>query len=211
MEHFSTQEWLDFIRGSGSPEKAADIKEHLDGECPECIRSQQIWGSVMKQTRQSRRTEPPQAALRAVKAGFGLRKVVPFPSGKLDLAMLQFDSERQPLAAGMRSGQSSARQLLYRSGNVCIDMRMQPTPGTESVLLIGQLLDSMDPGRGLGGIAVSLLSKGGTMLSKKTNDAGEFDFGLETSRDIQLVFGIGDKRTIVVAVPERADGSQRVM
>jgi hypothetical protein len=127
---------------------------------------------------------------------------VPFPSGKLDLAVLQFDSETQPLAAGMRSGQASARQLLYKSGSVCIDMRMQPTPGSESILLIGQLLDQMHPGHGIGGIPVSLLSKGDTLSRKNTNDAGEFDFGVKRMHEMQLVFKIGESRTIVVSVPE---------
>jgi hypothetical protein len=156
----------------------------------------------MQHTRQSNRMEPPDTSLRAVKAGFALRKVVSFPSGKLDLATLHFDSDQQPLAAGMRSGQATARQLLYKSGSVCIDMRMEPTPGSESVVLIGQLLDSMHPGHGISGVPVSLLSKGDTLLQKETNAAGEFDFGLELRSDLQLVFGIGDSRTIVVSVPD---------
>lgn len=166
----------------------------------------------MQNVRQSGRMRPPDSALRAVKAGFSLRKVVAFPSGKLDLATLQFDSDRQPLAAGMRGSQATARQLLYRSGSVCIDMRMEPTPGSESIVLMGQLLDSMNPGHGIGGVAVSLLSKGDTLFHKQTNDAGEFDFGLEIGKDMQLVFGMGESRTIVVAVPEsRNESGNRVM
>jgi len=164
---------------------------------------------VMEQTEQLHRAQPPASSLRAVKAGFRLRKTVPFPSGKLDLAILHFDSERQPLVAGLRSGgHASARQLLYKSGTVCIDMRMQPTPGSESVVLIGQLLDSVNPGHGISGIPVSLLFKGDTVSRKQTNQDGEFDFGLSLSSDVQLVFGMGESRTIVVAVPE---GGDRVM
>ena len=156
--------------------------------------------------------EPPESSLRAVAAGFRLRKVVPFPSGKLDLAMLQFDSDRQPIVAGMRGAHSSARQLLFRSGTVCIDMRMEPTPGSDSIVLIGQLLDSMNPGQGIADVPVSLLSKGDTLSRKRTNDAGEFDFGLEPAKDMQLVFGIGDNRTIVVSVPEAgANASGKLM
>lgn len=155
----------------------------------------------MQHTQPSSRREPPDSSLRAVKAGFALRKVVSFPSGKLDLATLQFDSNSQPLAAGMRSGSTTARQLLYKSGSLCIDMRMEPTPGSESIVLIGQLLDSLRPGQGVSGVPVSLLSKGDTLSRKQTNEAGEFDFGLEPRSEMQLVFGIGDSRTIVVSVP----------
>jgi len=157
----------------------------------------------MDETQQLNHTEPPESSVRAVKAGFRLRKIVPFPSGTLDLATLQFDSDQQPMVAGVRSGHASARQLLYKSGTVCIDMRMQPTPGSESIVLIGQLLDTLNPGHGIGGIPVSLLLRGDMVSQKETNQDGEFDFGLELSRDMQLVFGIAESRTVVVAVPER--------
>jgi hypothetical protein len=211
MKHFSTQVWVDFVRGTTNPATTAAVEKHLAEQCPECLKSMGIWRSVMQHTRQSNRTHPPESSLRAVKAGFGLRKALSFVSGKLDLATLQFDSEQQPLVAGVRGGPASARQLLYKSGSVCIDMRMEPTPGSESVVLIGQLLDSMNPGQGISGVSVSLLSKGDTVSSKQTNNVGEFDFGLEPGRDIQLVFRIGDSRTIVVSVPEATKSSETLM
>lgn len=202
MNHFSTHNWVDFVRNVADPATASVMQQHLDESCPNCSNNMQIWRSVMDETQQLDQAEPPESSLHAVKAGFRLRNVIPFPSGRLDLATLQFDSATQPLVAGVRGAHASARQLLYKSGTVCIDMRMQPTPGAESIVLIGQLLDSMNPGHGMGGVPVSLLSKGDTVLRKQTNQDGEFDFGLEPSSDMQLVFGIGESRTIVVAVPE---------
>jgi hypothetical protein len=210
MEHFSTQKWIDFVRGTAESSLVTAIQQHLAKKCSECSKNEKTWRHLMEATKKLNNLEPPTAALQAVKASFGLRKVVTFPSGKLDLAVLQFDSELQPLAAGMRSGPGSARQLLYKSGSVCIDMRMQPTPGSESILLIGQLLDSLNPGHGIGGIPVSLLAKGDTLSRKQTNDAGEFDFGVKPMHEMQLVFGIGESRTIVVSVPQ-ATYSGRVM
>jgi hypothetical protein len=205
MRHFSTQNWVDFVRNVADPAVTTEMQQHLESACPDCTKNRQLWRFVMQQSENLKRAEPPASSLRAVKAGFRLRNVVEFPSGKLDLATLHFDSDAQPLVAGVRSGPTSARQLLYRSGTVCIDMRLQPTPGTESMVLIGQLLDTMNPGHGIGGIPVSLLSRGDTVSRKQTNQDGEFDFGLQLGRDMQLVFGIGDSRTIVVAVPERAN------
>jgi hypothetical protein len=204
MEHFTTQNWVDFVRSVGDQAITSAMQQHLDQTCPACSKTMKLWRFVMDETQQLNRVGPPESSVRAVKAGFRLRKVVPFPEGKLDLAILQFDSAQQLLVAGVRSGgQNSARQLLYKSGTVCIDMRLQPTPGTESMVLIGQLLDSMNPGHGISGIPVSLLSKGDTVSRKQTNQDGEFDFGLEPNNDMQLVFGIGNRRTIVVAVPEK--------
>jgi hypothetical protein len=202
MDHFVTHDWVDFVRNIADPATTSVMQKHLDEACPNCSKNMRIWRFVMDETQQLNQMEPPESTLHAVKAGFRVRNVIPFPSGRLDLATLQFDSKQQPLVAGVRGAYASARQLLYKSGTVCIDMRMQPTPGAESIVLIGQLLDSMNPGHGMGGVPVSLLSRGDTVSRKQTNQDGEFDFGLEPSSDMQLVFGIAESRTIVVVVPE---------
>jgi hypothetical protein len=127
-------------------------------------------------------------------------------AGKLELARLLFDSALQPIAAGVRGSTAVVRQLLYRSGSVCIDMRMQPKLGSDSVVLMGQLLDSAKPAHGISGVPVSLLSKGDTVSRDKTNEVGEFDFGIDALSQMQLVFGMGDSRTIVVPVPDGESG-----
>ena len=146
--------------------------------------------------------EPPTWEDKTVDASFSMRNAVPFPTGKLELASLLFDSATQPVAAGIRGSSPVVRQLLYRSGSVCIDMRMQPQLGSDSVVLMGQLLDSAKPNHGVGGIPVSLLCEGDTVSQAKTNEVGEFDFGITALDHLQLVFGIGGSRTIVVPVPD---------
>jgi hypothetical protein len=146
--------------------------------------------------------KPPASAVRAANHSFVLRKVVPFPAGKLELASLVFDSTLQPIAAGMRGSSAAVRQLLYKSGSVCIDMRMQPKPGSDAVVLMGQLLDSAKPDHGVSGIPVSLLCEGDTVSRARTNDVGEFDFGLTALDHLQLVFGIEGNRTIILSVPD---------
>jgi len=145
--------------------------------------------------------EPPAWAVQAVNSSLALRKAVPAPA-KMELARLLFDSALQPIAVGVRGSSAVVRQLLYKSGSVCIDMRMQPKPGSDAVVLMGQLLDSTKPDHGVSGIPVSLLCKGDTVSRGKTNDVGEFDFGITALDHLQLAFGIGDSRTIIVPVPD---------
>jgi len=76
------------------------------------------------------------------------------------------------------------------------------TLGSNSVALTGQLLNSKRPAHAMCGIPVTLLCDGDTVSHKKTNAVGEFDFGVEVLRDLQLVFGIGKRRVIVVSVPD---------
>jgi hypothetical protein len=178
------------------------MQQHLDDGCSKCQKIVETWRHVMDIAKLQNSFEPPKWAVEAVNASFSLRKVAPILAGKLELAKLLFDSAFQPVAVGVRGSSPVGRQLLYKSGSVCIDMRMQPKPGSDSVVIMGQLLDSAKPDHGVSGIPVSLLSQGDTVSRGKTNDVGEFDFGITALDHLQLVFGIGDSRTIVVPVPD---------
>jgi hypothetical protein len=202
MEHFSIDSWVDFVRRVEGTDHVAEMRQHLDRKCPECLRASETWGKVMRHVSQEARYEPPSWAVQAVNASFAVRRAIPSRWGALELARLTFDSALQPAMAGVRGTASIVRQLLYKSGSVCIDMRMQPKPGSDSMVLIGQLLDSAKPDQGMSGVPVSLLCKGDTLSQGKTNDVGEFDFGITTHSELQVVFGIGKTRTIVVPVPE---------
>ena len=49
---------------------------------------------------------------------------------------------------------------------------------------------------------MSLLCQGDTVSRARTNDVGEFDFGITALDHLQLVFGIEGSRTIIVPVPD---------
>jgi hypothetical protein len=202
MKHFSIDDWADYARQVAGSEQKLEMQQHLDEGCSKCLKTLEIWGNIVDFAKHENTYEPPLWAVQAVNASFAARRVVPFLSGKLELAKLLFDSALQPIAVGVRGTATVARQLLYRSGSVCIDMRMQPKPGSDSMVLLGQLLDSAKPDHGISGVPVSLLSKGDAVSRRTTNDVGEFDFGVDALSHLQLVFGIGESRTIVVPVPD---------
>lgn len=202
MKHLSIDDCIDFVRHTEDADHKVRIQQHLDTGCTECSKTLEIWRRVMDLANRETSYEPPAWAVQAVNASFSASRAIPHPAGKLELARLLFDSALQPIALGVRGTASVVRQLLYRSGSMCIDMRMQPKPGSDSMVLIGQLMDSANPDHGIGGIPVSLLSKGDTVSRVRTNDVGEFDFGIAALSNLQLVFGIGDTRTIVVPVPD---------
>jgi hypothetical protein len=201
MKHFSIDDWIDFARQVEGRDQKAAMQQHLNEGCTKCQTIVETWRHVMDIAKLQNAFEPPAWAIEAVNISFALRKVVPFPASKIELAKLLFDSALQPITVGVRGGSPMVRQLLFKSGSVCIDMRMQPKPGSDSMVLMGQLLDSAKPDHGVSGIPVSLLCQGDTVLRGKTNDVGEFDFGITALDHLQLVFGIGDSRTIVVPVP----------
>jgi hypothetical protein len=201
LKHFPMSDWIDFAHHAEEREKTKVMQQHLDGGCAKCLKNLEIWRYVMDFASKENAYQPSEASVRAVRVGFALRNVIPFPPGNLEVADLVFDSAKQALIAGTRGESASARQLLYKLGSICIDLRVQPTPGAGSVVLVGQLLDSTRPTHGISDILVSLLSQGSAISHKKTNDFGEFDFGFESHRETQLAFGIEKSRTIVVPVP----------
>lgn len=75
---------------------------------------------------------------------------------------------------------------------------------------MGQLLDSARPDHGIRDILVSLLCEGDTVSRKRTNDVGEFDFGLAELKRLQLAFGLTESRTLVVPVPDWAESGSRM-
>ncbi|HYA24122.1 MAG TPA: hypothetical protein VEF05_08170 [Terriglobales bacterium] len=144
---------------------------------------------------------PPEFSVRMVRASFAMRNVESVQGGKVQLAMLVMDSRQQPAVAGVRGGSPAVRQLLYKAGTVCIDLHIRPKPGSESVELVGQLLDSVKPTRILRNIPVTLLQHGNSVSNTKTNDSGEFDFGFDLPEDVHLAVGLKN-RTLVVPIPD---------
>ncbi|HSS97803.1 MAG TPA: hypothetical protein VLK33_12270 [Terriglobales bacterium] len=123
-------------------------------------------------------------------------------SVEVAVAELIFDSATQAGATeGTRGTAPIARQLLFQAGTLCIDMCVQPKPGSDAVVLIGQLLDSRHPDHGIKDIPVQLLCEGTAISNIKTNEVGEFEFGIECPQDLQLSFGITGRRKLVVPLP----------
>lgn len=156
----------------------------------------------MEFTNRERGVNPPVHALDLVARSFAGHPSNSLQGEECELVQLVFDSASQLAAPGLRATSSVVRQLLYRAGDVCIDMRMQPRLGSESTFLIGQLLKSSQPEHGLSGIPVSLLREGKTLSLARTNDVGEFDFNIvDCGSEMQLVVGMAERRKIVVPLP----------
>jgi hypothetical protein len=202
MQHFSLTEWADFVRETNASEKRVSMQRHLDSQCAECLKTADIWRTVMDFARHEKAYDPPASAMRIVQAYFGpLQLATSAPEG-LEIAQLTFDSFQQAGLAGVRGASSSVpRQLLYKCGTLCIDMRLEPKPGSNYVVLVGQLIDAKKPLKGFEDVPVSLLSEGDKVSETTTNQFGEFHFAFESVKHLQLFFGI-EQKALVVPLPE---------
>jgi hypothetical protein len=202
MKHFSLGDWADFVRSAASAERRGEMQKHLDTGCKKCLQTADIWRTVMDFAQQETAYNPPAPAIRIAHSYFGSLQLASSAPGELTIAELAFDSFQQPGAAGLRGSVAAVpRQLLYKCGTLCIDMRLEPKPGSNYVVLVGQLIDAKKPLQGYDAVPVSLLSEGDKLSETRTNQFGEFHFGFESVKHMQLFFGM-ERSAVVVPLPE---------
>jgi hypothetical protein len=194
VQHFSSTEWADFVRGVTSPSDRQPLQEHLESGCADCRASVEDWEAIVDFARQERLNEPPESTLRIVGAYLNMARFSPRRS--IEVASLAFDSLQSRLV-GERGSTSASRQLLFKCGTLCVDVRLEPKPGSDYIVMVGQVIDSRKPLKGFGDLPVSLLSHGDKVSETTTNRFGEFHFGFHSTEQVQLLFGIQQKGMIV--------------
>ena len=101
MRQFATETWIDYARGLAPAEQAGVIQEHLDRNCAPCRAAFQVWRKVAEALLNERSYEPPEHAVRIIRAAFQPQAGLPGIPNKAAVARLIFDSFRQPLAEGV--------------------------------------------------------------------------------------------------------------
>ena len=99
---------------------------------------------------------------------------------------LLFDSFIQSAGKGIRGPVISARQLLFRIGAVFVDIEARCEANSDRASLVGQILDSSNPGRPLAGVPICLLNRGRNVVSTSSNENGEFHFHFVMKNDLEL-------------------------
>jgi len=90
------------------------------------------------------------------------------------IAALVFDTFELRLQPGVRGVAAPARQLLFRAGDVDIDVRIESMEKDNRISMVGQVLSSTE--RLFDGAPVKLESHGVIQRQTITNQVGEFSF-----------------------------------
>ncbi|MHB8540367.1 MAG: hypothetical protein ACYDCD_05420 [Candidatus Acidiferrales bacterium] len=201
MRHFSLEQWADFARDVVGEEKKAAMQAHLESGCKPCADIHREWSHVREVAGREGAYRPPESAVRTVK-GMGAIHARPAKSG---IARLLFDSSRSPVAAGVRSASTIARQLLYGVGSYRIDVRMEPQMDSDKVSLVGQVLNSAEPAKHVGDVPVALLKGRKVVGESQTNAFGEFhlECGLEGRLELRFILPQGMEVRIPLVEPAK--------
>lgn len=207
MAHFSLEEWADFARDVVKGDQKAAMQTHLESGCKPCAKVLGTWTRVRQAVTREKAYQPPESAVRTVK-GMG---AIHIPA-KTSLARLLFDSSSNPIAAGVRSAATVARQLLYGVGAYRIDLRMEPQMDSDKVSLVGQILNSADPAKHAAAVPVVLLKGRKVLAQSRTNGFGEFHLqcDLEGSLQLRLTLPHGSEIRIPLLEPAKAISAENL-
>jgi hypothetical protein len=160
--------------GRVSGEGKLAVESHLS-ECNDCVELKDELGLLVLRLQEDTTFEPP---AELVQWGVSLFQPLLQPStgGKLRklIAALVFDTFDQPLLAGVRRVGAPPRQLLFRAGDVDVDVKIESMEANDRITLVGQVLSTT--AKFFDNTPVKLESHGIVRYRTMTNLVGEFSF-----------------------------------
>jgi hypothetical protein len=199
MEHFKTEKWIDFVNEVVSAEEQKLMEKHLKEGCKRCMETVSVWQRVRESGAAEGQYQPPEGAVRLAKAAFagtGLAK------GADSRIKVLFDSFLQPVFEGARSAGVSTRQMLYRADPYQIDVQVEAKPGSNRIVITGQLLDLSNPEIIARDTRILLSNMRGQVVHTVANQFGEFSGEVNNSGDLQMTFARPGGQPIVISLRE---------
>jgi hypothetical protein len=201
MKHFTTEEWIDFANQVVSGSKKREMTEHLEEGCKRCKETASLWRAVRGTAESVSKYKAPDATVRIAKAAFATANLGRQRGRSASPAELLFDSFLRPALEGARaSGDSGARQMLYRAEPYQIDLHIEAKPGENRIVVIGQLLDTRQPDTPGGNVPVVISNLRGNVVHTVTNEFGEFREELQPSGDLELMVTGENGKAVVISL-----------
>jgi len=175
MRHITIEELISYVEGPVSDVEKSALETHVTA-CGDCAELRQEFQALLHRLREDASFEPPadlvqwsvdlfQPVLRPKDAVSSMRKFI---------ASLVFDTYDQPMLAGVRRVGAPPRQLLFRAGDVDVDVKIESMEANDRITLVGQVLSNTD--KFFDNTPVKLESHGIVRYRTRTNVVGEFSF-----------------------------------
>jgi hypothetical protein len=200
MKHFSTEEWVDFVNQVIASNQREVMQKHLATGCKRCTETVSLWQKVSKTASVEANYQPSADTVRLAKAAYLTTGLNTAQKESRNLIEVLFDSFLQPAVAGARSVVIGTRQMLYRADPYQIDIQIEPKPGSNRLVITGQLLDLSNPGVIGRNIQVTLSNHRGHSVIAATNQFGEFSGEIENSGDLELSIPGDSDQPIVISL-----------
>lgn len=191
-QHLTFEKITDLAENRLADAQRAAAESHVSA-CSSCSAQLARVGQTINLMRTDVAEDAPRDVLSSVVNMFRSRVPQSEPSlVRRVLAALNFDSTTLTPAYGVRSGQATARQMLYSAGDNDLDLRVQPSG--EAWVVSGQVLGECTGGR------VELLgSTAEVAAAAELNELCEFTLPAVTSGSYKLRLRLND---VEVEIPE---------
>jgi hypothetical protein len=176
MRHVNAEKLMEYMDGQLTEESKAMVDAHVSN-CSGCRQERHELQQFMTRMQADSSFEPP---VEAVQFAVGLFQPVLQPQesmgGKVRriIASLVFDTYDVPMQAGMRRVGAPPRQLLFRAGDVDVDVKIESMEANDRISLVGQVLSNNE--KFFDNTPVKLESHGMVRYKTMTNFVGEFVF-----------------------------------
>jgi hypothetical protein len=200
MKHFTTEEWINFVNRVTSQKQQEAMQKHLGTGCKRCMDTVSLWQRVRNTAALEASYQPPAADVRIAKAAFAAAGRAAQRSEKIGFVEVLFDSFRQRMLAGARSGGLGTRQMLYRADPYQIDIQIEAKREGNRLMVTGQFLDVRSPGAVGRDVKIMLSNHRDDVIHTITNQFGEFRGEIENTGDLELSFPGQGKKIIAISL-----------
>jgi hypothetical protein len=200
MEHFTTENWIDFVNQAVGVHEKNLMEQHLNQGCKRCTKTVALWQRVRQSAASEAIYQPQVDAIRIAKATFAGANLLAQRKGAAGRIKVLFDSFLQPVLEGTRSAGAATRQMLYRADPFQIDVQVEAKPEANRIVVTGQLLDLSNPGAAGQEARIVLSNMRGNVVNTVTNRFGEFSGEIENSGDLQMTFASPGAQPIVISL-----------
>ena len=186
MLQFRTLEWVHFRSHLACDDRRKETKQDLTRDRKEHPVKETLWQKVAKAAAAEPRYQPPPQKVRAVKSAFTMACRSAGREETGGLIQLLYDSFLQPALAGIRSGSTRVRQMLYRADPYQIDFQIELEPEQNRIVVTGQLVDLSHPEMVGRDVKVTISDGRESVVNTVTNQFGEFRGEVHNSGNLEI-------------------------
>jgi len=175
LTHISFQRLIDYLEDRLRAEEAAEVSLHLV-RCDECQRSLTLARQFLTNMRGQNLEQPRAGLLRRAIAAFRQQQQRS-PHRAQQRGDLRYDNWQDHLLAGAR-GLPGEHQLLYQASGYDVDLQITHDPASQSYVLRGQILTTVQPQAAMEGSAIRLTDGETVERGALADHLGQFQFSL---------------------------------
>jgi hypothetical protein len=201
MTHLSYEILLNYLEDQLPVEERNAVDAHLAEPCPQCDQRLALLRSVFESTAGDQTVAPSEVVLKQA-VGIAQRQPSRSKPWMRVVAALSFDSRLQLSPASMR-GAGRARQMLFTTEQVDIDLQVKPA-GVDHDLL-GQVLGAGHSGETVFAFVSLQSSTGQPLKATETDLLGQFAFRQIPSGTYDLIFDLETQEVAVTGLEFQND------